>query len=36
MLDAKAETWQTGSSDHWPLVLKREQIKFQTSGQFPT
>ena len=34
--DVKAETLLTGSSDHWPVVMKSEQIGFQTSGKFPT
>jgi len=33
--DAKAETLVLGTSDHWPLVMKSDQIGFQTNGHFP-
>jgi endonuclease/exonuclease/phosphatase (EEP) superfamily protein YafD len=36
LTDAKAETVLTGSSDHWPLVMRNDRIGFQTSEKFST
>ncbi|CAF4174646.1 unnamed protein product, partial [Adineta steineri] len=33
--EVKAETLSFGTSDHWPMLIKTEQIGFQTVGQFP-
>ncbi|CAF4229371.1 unnamed protein product, partial [Rotaria magnacalcarata] len=33
--DAEAETLNTGTSDHWPIVMKSDRIDFQTNGNFP-
>lgn len=34
--DAEAETLNTGTSDHWPIVMKSDRIGFQTNGNFPS
>ncbi|CAF3869343.1 unnamed protein product [Rotaria sp. Silwood1] len=35
VVDAKAETMLEGSSDHWPMVMKSDQIVIQINGHFP-
>ncbi|CAF4876953.1 unnamed protein product, partial [Rotaria magnacalcarata] len=33
--DAEAETLNTGTRDHWPIVMKSDRIGFRTDGNFP-
>ncbi|CAF4586260.1 unnamed protein product, partial [Rotaria socialis] len=34
--DVEAETLNTGTSDHWPIVMKSDRIGFQTDGNRPS